>query len=95
MSLRLLFASLQSGRVVNGTNALVQVVHECIEELAAIEKREDVEVEALKEMIHGLEERSNERIENVRAEGCRQVDVVAQAVDLVGVRVANLEADPR
>lgn len=95
MSLKLLLASLQSGRCLNGTNALVQIVHECYEEFGEQERKQDADVASVKEMVVRLEERVNERIEGVRLASSREVDVVSVGLDALVRRVGNLEVDPR
>jgi hypothetical protein len=90
MSLRLLLAALQSGKAVNSMNSLIQVVHECVEEFGALEKREDLEVEALKEMIHRLEERSNVRVMEMEHDLRNEIDVLAKAMEVGGLTVGHL-----
>jgi hypothetical protein len=90
MSLRLLLGSLQSGPRWDGKNELLVVVHGLVEELAAIEKREDLEVGGLKEMILRVEERSMGRVEMVERELRAEIDVLAKAMEVGGLTAGHL-----
>jgi predicted Holliday junction resolvase-like endonuclease len=81
MSLKLLLASLRKGFSGSIVNVMIEVVHACVEAFDDVEARHDRETAALKELCGRLEDRLNERIEDVRAEAARTVDVVAGAID--------------
>ena len=87
MSLKLLLAALQTGRVVTGSNALIQIVHECTQEFAQLEKRDQMNLEFLKQLLGLLEERLNERLEGLRACSDRRIDVIANALERLETRV--------
>jgi hypothetical protein len=90
MSLRLVLAALQNSDSGNFRNVLLQVVHETIEELAAVEKRREGEVSGLKEMFHLLEQGLNERVEMVERELRGEIDVLAKASEVGGLTAGHL-----
>lgn len=90
MGLRLVLASIESPQTVNWKSAVLVMGHECVEEFAALEKREDVEVEGLKAMILKLEERTNERILEMGKLYDAELEVLAKAVEVSLLKAADV-----
>jgi len=90
MSVKLVLGSIESAQTVNWKNALLVLGHACVEQFAAFEKRQDIEVEALKAMILRLEERTNERIIEMGRLYDRELEVLANALEVSLLTAAHV-----
>jgi len=95
MSLRLLLEGLQKGVTGSLVNVVIEIVHACIEKFDDVDEVQNREIAGMKEMVLRSEERNAATLEAYRLAVRGQIDLIAKAVEVLGVRVSNVEEDPR
>jgi hypothetical protein len=89
MSLNQLLAALQGAARPNITNLLLQLVHEVSVALAAADKREDIQTEAVKTMIRLLEDRVSQNLTDVQIHLQTEIDLLAATLESERLRAEH------